>query len=61
MCGIVATLTDPRSVDSPALTSTITAMNSALKHRGPDDDGHVVSTRLAAAVGWLATHERLAT
>ncbi len=50
MCGIVATLTDPRNVDAPALTSTITAMNAALEHRGPDDDGHVALPQAGVAL-----------
>ncbi len=51
MCGVVGLV----SQDRDTLTSAISRMSSAVRHRGPDDDGHWVDRELGVALG----HRRL--
>jgi len=49
MCGIAGFLTAP----APGLETTITNMMAAIKHRGPDSQGHWCDSEAGAALGHL--------
>lgn len=56
MCGIAGFLNCANSSDQSALEATITQMTTALRHRGPDDEGFYVDANVGLALG----HRRLA-